>query len=102
MELLPYKADYAKSGRASCKYCGLKIPEGSLRIGRQEKMPGADKFWTKWYHVSCIFKDNIFGDYHPPTTNAEISNFMQLNVQDQEYINCIIEAGSMKTEIPHP
>lgn len=30
---LPFVAEYAKSGRASCKICKQKIGEGSLRMG---------------------------------------------------------------------
>lgn len=29
---LPFKAEYAKSGRAGCKGCKLKIDQGDLRL----------------------------------------------------------------------
>lgn len=28
----PYRAEYAKSGRAACKGCSLKIDKGELRL----------------------------------------------------------------------
>ena len=31
---LPYKAEYAKSGRASCKSCKSTIAQASLRLAR--------------------------------------------------------------------
>lgn len=32
-EDLPYKAEYAKTGRAGCKGCKIKIDQGALRLG---------------------------------------------------------------------
>lgn len=29
---LPFKTEYAKSGRANCKGCKTNIPQGSLRL----------------------------------------------------------------------
>ena len=29
---LPYRSEYAKSGRAKCKGCKVEIPKGDLRL----------------------------------------------------------------------
>lgn len=34
MEDLPYKVEYARSGRAGCKACKMNIGQDSLRIAR--------------------------------------------------------------------
>ena len=50
---LPYRAEYAKSGKSSCKECKGKIEKGELRLAimvpfKVEKIPN-------WYHLKCFF-----------------------------------------------
>ena len=50
---LPYRAEYAKSGKSSCKECKDKIEKGELRLAimvpfKVEKIPN-------WYHLKCFF-----------------------------------------------
>ena len=55
-EELPYRTDYAKSGKSSCKECKEKIEKGQLRLAvmvpfKVEKIPN-------WYHPNCFFVKN--------------------------------------------
>ncbi|KAL8557154.1 hypothetical protein ACS0TY_004564 [Phlomoides rotata] len=46
-------AEYAKSGRSSCKKCSKAIASSSLRLGLLSKDPrGFDM--TKWHHLNCF------------------------------------------------
>ncbi|GKC36363.1 haloacid dehalogenase-like domain-containing protein, partial [Tanacetum coccineum] len=47
-------AEYAKSGRSSCKKCSEKIESKSLRLGSSSWDPRGFEN-TKWYHVGCFF-----------------------------------------------
>ena len=55
-EELPYRAEYAKSGRATCKECKATIEKDELRLAimvpfKAEKIPN-------WYHLNCFFIKN--------------------------------------------
>ncbi|KAL6845119.1 hypothetical protein ACP4OV_024614 [Aristida adscensionis] len=46
-------AEYARSGRSTCKGCGEAIACGALRLGASARDPrGFDS--TRWYHVECF------------------------------------------------
>jgi poly [ADP-ribose] polymerase len=49
-----YKAEYAKSGRSSCKKCGQSIPDGALRIGPLVQSPHFDGKVPLWHHFDCL------------------------------------------------
>jgi hypothetical protein len=50
-----YGVEYAKSNRAMCKSCGIKIDKDVLRIGTNVPGPG-DYMITSWKHLACIRK----------------------------------------------
>jgi hypothetical protein len=55
---LPYRAEYAKSGRAGCKTCKTKIDQGTLRIAAMVQVEiNLIKFQKP---VSKYAKKNIF------------------------------------------
>ena len=48
-----WKIEYAKSGRATCKSCGLKIEKGTVRIGEPYYF---DQYLNyRWHHEKCVF-----------------------------------------------
>jgi hypothetical protein len=48
-----WKIEYAKSSRATCKSCGLKIEKGTVRLGEPYYF---DQYLNyKWHHEKCIF-----------------------------------------------
>jgi len=45
-------AEFAASGRSTCKTCGEKIEQGHLRIGTF-KLGKPNEWWPEWRHESC-------------------------------------------------
>ena len=52
---MPHTIEPAPSGRASCRGCGGKIPNGSLRFGERLPNPYGDEGgeMTHWFHLHC-------------------------------------------------
>ncbi|KAH7682410.1 bifunctional polynucleotide phosphatase/kinase protein [Dioscorea alata] len=78
-------AEYAKSGRSSCKGCGKSIPSGSLRLGLSIKDPRGFNA-TKWHHVGC------FSPQSHPIVAKDIKGFSSLKGPDQDALS-MLEAG---------
>uniref|UniRef100_A0A0D3GQ13 Poly [ADP-ribose] polymerase n=1 Tax=Oryza barthii TaxID=65489 RepID=A0A0D3GQ13_9ORYZ len=49
-----WKAEYAKSGRSSCKSCRSPIGKDQLRLGKMVQATQFDGFMPMWNHASCI------------------------------------------------
>ena len=47
----PNVAEYAKSGRSTCKKCKLLVENKSLRLGKA--FDNGERVMTSWYHVVC-------------------------------------------------
>lgn len=77
---LPFKAEYAKSGRASCKGCKMNIAQDSLRIAKMVQSPHFDGKMPNWYHFNCFFRKIL------PKSCSEISKYEGLRWEDQEKI----------------
>lgn len=52
---MPHVIEPAPSGRASCRGCGGKIANGSLRFGERLPNPYGDEGgeMTHWFHLTC-------------------------------------------------
>ena len=78
---LPYRSEYAKSGRAKCKGCKVEIPKGDLRLASMTQVfridptyiynfaceqkfilllqsPFFDGKQANWFHSNCFFMRN--------------------------------------------
>lgn len=77
---LPYRAEYAKSARASCKGCKSNIGKDTLRLAVLVQSPAFDGKITQWYHYTCFF-----GKQRPKTVD-DIQHFESLRWDDQEKI----------------
>lgn len=84
---LPYRAEYAKSGRAKCKGCKGDIPKGDLRMASLTQSAFFDGKQANWFHQNCFFGRNR------PKDVAEIGHFEQLRWEDQEKIKTKIADG---------
>ncbi|KAH9512499.1 Poly [ADP-ribose] polymerase 1, partial [Bulinus truncatus] len=85
---LPFQAEYAKSGRSSCKMCKSPISQDSLRVAIMVQSPHFDGKVPNWFHFECFWKrakcknpDDIF-------------NFHALRWEDQDKIKNKIGGGS--------
>lgn len=87
---LPYRIEYAKSGRASCRGCKGNIAKETLRLAVMVQSPMFDGKVPHWYHQMCFF-----GKQRPRTV-ADIAHFDSIRWEDQEKIKSKIEnAGSL-------
>jgi len=84
---LPYRSEYAKSGRAKCKGCKVEIPKGDLRLAAMTQSPFFDGKQASWFHSNCFFTRNR------PTAVGEIAHFDSLRWEDQEKITKRIAEG---------
>ncbi|XP_029448906.1 poly [ADP-ribose] polymerase 1 [Rhinatrema bivittatum] len=87
-----YRAEYAKSGRASCKKCRENIAKDSLRLAIMVQSPMFDGKVPHWYHYACFWKQT---SVHAP---GDVDGFSELRWQDQEKIKKCIETGGDPSE----
>ncbi|XP_039026843.1 polynucleotide 3'-phosphatase ZDP-like [Hibiscus syriacus] len=82
-------AEYAKSGRSSCKKCGSAITAQSLRLGLVSRdARGFDM--TKWHHLDC-FAGNI-------DSVDGIKGFDSLKGVDQEALKKLADGSTKSTQ----
>ena len=61
---IPYKAEYAKSNRSSCKACKNTISKESLRIARMVQAPNFDGKVSNFCTVLVDPYLNVHSDFH--------------------------------------
>ncbi|XP_065370938.1 poly [ADP-ribose] polymerase [Calliphora vicina] len=88
---LPFKAEYSKTGRASCKGCKTKIDQSELRIAIMVQSAFHDGKQPNWYHEKCFFIKQ-----HPGSV-GDIANFENLRYEDQVRVQ--EEVGSCATVV---
>ncbi|XP_034248574.1 poly [ADP-ribose] polymerase [Thrips palmi] len=84
-EDLPYRAEYAKSARASCKTCKGPIAKDVLRLAVLVQSSRFDGKMTLWHHFECFFTKQR------PKTVGDIAHFDSLRYDDQEKIKAKID-----------
>ncbi|XP_015110104.1 poly [ADP-ribose] polymerase [Diachasma alloeum] len=84
---LPFLAEYAKSGRASCKACKTSIPKEALRIAKVVQSAFHDGVQPNWYHERC------FWSKAKVKTAGDIANLENLRWEDQEKIRSRIDSA---------
>lgn len=52
----PFAIEIAKQGRAGCKKCKQKCPQGKLRIAKLVANPFGEGKMKSWHHVDCLFE----------------------------------------------
>ncbi|KAG7242920.1 hypothetical protein INR49_017610 [Caranx melampygus] len=87
-----YTAEYAKSGRASCKKCKENIAKGSLRMAIMVQSPMFDGKVPHWHHFSCFWQRAA------AQSTGDIAGFSALRWEDQEKVKKAIESGGATGE----
>ncbi|XP_030051590.1 poly [ADP-ribose] polymerase 1 isoform X2 [Microcaecilia unicolor] len=87
-----YRAEYAKSGRASCKKCGENIAKDSLRMAVMVQSPMFDGKVPHWHHYACFWKKVGM------LTTSDVDGFPELRWEDQEKIKKAIDNGGASAE----
>ncbi|KAI3457371.1 hypothetical protein Pfo_014034 [Paulownia fortunei] len=86
-------AEYAKSGRSSCKKCSRAIASSALRLGLVSKDPrGFDM--TKWHHLGCF----PFSNSDSVSSAEAITGFSSLKSSDQESVKKLVNEGAQASE----
>ncbi|KAL0406731.1 UNVERIFIED_CONTAM: Polynucleotide 3'-phosphatase ZDP [Sesamum latifolium] len=86
-------AEYAKSGRSSCKKCSKAIASSSLRLGLVSKDPrGFDM--TKWHHLDCF----PFNNSDSVSSAEAIAGFSSLKSIDQESVKKLMNEVARVSE----
>ncbi|CAJ1901832.1 unnamed protein product [Sphenostylis stenocarpa] len=85
----PWKAEYAKSGRSSCRTCKSPIASETLRLGKMVQSSKFDGFMPMWNHAACILKKA-----NQIKLVEDVENLESLRWEDQQNIRKYIESGS--------
>lgn len=88
----PWKAEYAKSGRSSCKTCKSPIAKEKLRLGKMIVATQFDGFMPMWHHASCILKKA-----NQIKAVDDVEGLDLLRWQDQQEIRKYVEGGITST-----
>lgn len=88
----PWKAEYAKSGRSSCKSCKNSIDKDQLRLGKMVAATQFDGFMPMWNHAGCIFKKG-----NQIKSVDDVEGIDLLRWEDQQKIRKYVEGGSAST-----
>jgi len=82
---LPFRAEYAKSNRSSCKACKAKIDKDELRLAAMVQSPMFDGKVPNWFHAKCFFGRNR------PKAVGDIGHYDALRWEDQERVAKMLE-----------
>ncbi|XP_065208897.1 poly [ADP-ribose] polymerase-like [Planococcus citri] len=77
---LPFRAEYAKSGRSCCRSCQTRIAKDTLRLAVMSQADTFDRKIPGWYHDSCFFETQLVKSV------GDISNFESLRWKHQQLI----------------
>ncbi|XP_060180948.1 poly [ADP-ribose] polymerase 1 [Lycium barbarum] len=92
----PWKAEYAKSSRSSCKTCKSPISKEVFRLGKMVQATQFDGFMPMWHHASCILRKA-----KQIKSLEDVEGVDQLRWEDQQKIREYVEGGgSSNTPTP--
>lgn len=83
----PWRVEYAKSSRSSCKTCKQPIGKGSLRIAKMVAAKQFEGVMPIWNHVECILK--YPGQFR---TIDDVEGLDALELEDQNKIKKYFES----------
>ncbi|CAN4093329.1 unnamed protein product [Withania somnifera] len=84
----PWKAEYAKSSRSSCKTCKSSISKEVFRLGKMVQSTHFDGFMPMWHHASCILRKA-----NQIKSLEDVEGVDQLRWEDQQKIREYVEVG---------
>ncbi|KAF9608108.1 hypothetical protein IFM89_006035 [Coptis chinensis] len=90
----PWKAEYAKSSRASCRTCKNPITKELLRFGKMVQSSQFDGLMPMWNHAACILRKA-----NQIKSLDDVEGIDSLRWEDQEKIRKYIEGGVSTSSI---
>ncbi|XP_042494663.1 poly [ADP-ribose] polymerase 1 [Macadamia integrifolia] len=85
----PWKVEYAKSSRSSCKSCKTTIEKETLRLGKMVQATQFDGFMPMWNHGHCILKKA-----NQIKSLDDVEGIDLLRWEDQQKIRKYLEGGA--------
>ncbi|GMH02358.1 hypothetical protein Nepgr_004197 [Nepenthes gracilis] len=83
----PWKVEYAKSSRSSCRTCKIAIDKEKLRLGKMVQSTQFDGFMPMWNHADCIMKKA-----NQIKSIDDVEGIESIRWEDQQKIRKYIEA----------
>ncbi|CAL5193723.1 unnamed protein product [Lathyrus oleraceus] len=84
----PWKAEYAKSGRSSCRTCKSPIASEKLRLGKMVQSSKFDGLMPMWHHADCVMKKA-----NQIKLVDDVENLETLRWEDQQNIRTYIQSS---------
>ncbi|KAL4362846.1 hypothetical protein GQ457_04G027370 [Hibiscus cannabinus] len=84
----PWKAEYAKSARSSCKTCKSVITKEAFRLGKMVTATQFDGFMPMWNHADCILRKA-----NQIKASDDVEGIESLRWEDQQKIRNYVESG---------
>ncbi|KAF7818406.1 Poly [ADP-ribose] polymerase 1 [Senna tora] len=84
----PWKAEYAKSGRSSCKTCKSSIDKETFRLGKMVQATQFDGFMPMWHHAACILKKA-----KQIKSTDDVEGLESLRWEDQQKVRKYVESA---------
>ncbi|GAB4830505.1 Poly [ADP-ribose] polymerase 1 [Ancistrocladus abbreviatus] len=84
----PWKVEYAKSSRSSCRTCKMPIDKEKLRLGKMVQSKQFDGLMPMWNHADCIMKKA-----NQIKSIDDLEGIESLRWEDQQKIRKYIDAG---------
>ncbi|ESQ51717.1 hypothetical protein EUTSA_v10016190mg [Eutrema salsugineum] len=85
----PWRAEYAKSGRSSCKSCKSAINKEIFRLGKLVQATQFDGVMPMWHHAACILKKT-----KQIKSVDDVEGLESLRWEDQQKIREYVESGA--------
>ncbi|KAF2566441.1 hypothetical protein F2Q68_00024746 [Brassica cretica] len=85
----PWRAEYAKSSRSSCKSCKSPINKETFRLGKLVQATQFDGVMPMWHHASCILKKT-----KQIKSADDVEGLESLRWEDQQKIRQYVESGA--------
>ncbi|KAJ0053580.1 hypothetical protein Pint_01762 [Pistacia integerrima] len=92
----PWKVEYAKSARSSCRTCKSNIEKEAFRLGKMVQSSHFDGFMPMWNHANCVLKKA-----NQIKSLDDVEGLESLRWEDQQKIRKYVEGGgpSNKTAV---
>ncbi|XP_021281109.1 poly [ADP-ribose] polymerase 1 [Herrania umbratica] len=84
----PWKAEYAKSGRSSCKTCKNTIDKEVFRLGKMVPATQFDGFMPMWNHANCVLRKA-----NQIKSIDDVEGIESLRWEDQQIVRNYVEDG---------
>ncbi|XP_010469693.1 PREDICTED: poly [ADP-ribose] polymerase 1-like [Camelina sativa] len=85
----PWRAEYAKSSRSSCKTCKSAITKETFRLGKLVQASQFDGVMPMWNHATCILKKT-----KQIKSVDDVEGIESLRWEDQQKIRKYVESGA--------